>query len=58
MKCEICGDTLDDNGRPLKYCEWQQGRCPKQKHKPDAVAYVAIILMYFLLFMIMWLGLN
>ena len=58
MKCEICGERLGSNRKPLKYCEWQQGRCPNQKSKPDSIAYLTIILMYALLFLVMWIGLK
>jgi hypothetical protein len=37
MKCKIlgCDKKLDDQGFPISYCEWQQGRCPNQKHAFD-----------------------
>jgi hypothetical protein len=35
MKCEICDKELGIDGRPVSYCEWQQGRCPHQKKAFD-----------------------
>ena len=35
MRCDICKKELDDLGRPVAYCDWQQGRCPNQKHTFD-----------------------
>lgn len=55
MKCDICNEKLDKNGRPFHYCEWQQGRCPHQKHKLDSVGYAVITGMFTLLFVIIWL---
>jgi hypothetical protein len=26
-----CNNKLDETGRPVEYCDWQQGRCPMQK---------------------------
>ena len=36
MKCTIegCNKQLD-NGVPVEYCDWQQGRCPMQKKAFD-----------------------
>lgn len=33
IKCSVygCNRKLDDNGRPVEYCDHQQGRCPMQK---------------------------
>jgi hypothetical protein len=35
MLCNICGKELDKDKRPVAYCDWQQGRCPNQKHAFD-----------------------
>lgn len=35
MKCDICDKDLGVDNRPVSYCEWQQGRCPNQKHAFD-----------------------
>ena len=37
MRCKVdgCNRQLDENGYPVEYCEWQQGRCPHQKHAFD-----------------------
>ena len=35
MRCSICDKELDTNNRPVAYCDWQQGRCPNQKHTFD-----------------------
>ena len=32
MRCNICNKELDNAGNPIQYCDYQQGRCPKQKH--------------------------
>jgi hypothetical protein len=35
MRCDICEKELGVDKRPVSYCEWQQGRCPNQKHTFD-----------------------
>jgi len=35
MRCDICDKELGNDGRPVSYCEWQQGRCPHQKKAFD-----------------------
>jgi len=35
MRCDICSKELGADGRPVTYCDWQQGRCPHQKHRFD-----------------------
>jgi hypothetical protein len=35
MRCDICNKELGSDGRPATYCDWQQGRCPNQKHEFD-----------------------
>jgi len=35
MRCDICEKELGADGRPGTYCDWQQGRCPNQKHAFD-----------------------
>ena len=35
MRCDICSKELGADGRPSTYCDWQQGRCPHQKHAFD-----------------------
>jgi len=35
MRCDICDKELGIDGRPTVYCDWQQGRCPYQKHNFD-----------------------
>jgi hypothetical protein len=57
MRCDICNSELGNDGRPVSYCEWQQGRCPNQKHAFDwnnkfdrftALVLVPIMLILFL----------
>lgn len=33
IKCNVrgCSRKLDENGRPVEYCDHNQGRCPMQK---------------------------
>lgn len=37
MRCKVdgCNRQLDENGYPVEYCDWQQGRCPMQKKAFD-----------------------
>ena len=35
MRCDICKQELGVDGRPVSYCDWQQGRCPHQKRAFD-----------------------
>ena len=56
-KCKLhgCERQLDENGYPLEYCDWQQGRCPMQKQKLDTIGYIVIAVMFALLFGVIWL---
>ena len=56
-QCSVigCKNKLDKNGKPIAYCDWQQGRCPMQKKKFDIIGYVVITFMFILLFLIIWL---
>lgn len=54
-KVEGCNRQLDEYGYPVEYCDWQQGRCPMQKHKLDATGYLVISIMFITLFLILWL---
>lgn len=57
MKCKVdgCDKQLDSNGRPVEYCDYQQGGCPMQKkafdwnNKFDRFIAVAILPMMILL---------
>ena len=37
MECKVlgCKNQLDNDGVPVEYCEYQQGRCPMQKKAFD-----------------------
>lgn len=37
MICKVlgCKNQLDNDGVPVEYCEYQQGRCPMQKKAFD-----------------------
>lgn len=35
MRCDICNKELGIDKRPVEYCDYQQGRCPHQKHAFD-----------------------
>ena len=56
MRCDICNKELGADGRPVDYCEWQQGGCPHQKQKLDVAGHLVIVGMYTLLFLIIWLA--
>lgn len=38
-KCTVrgCCNKLDSTGRPVQYCDYQQGRCPMQE--PDELNF-------------------
>jgi hypothetical protein len=57
MRCKVhgCNRQLDHDGRPVEYCDYQQGGCPMQKQKLDATGHAVIIGMFTLLFFIIWL---
>lgn len=42
MKCIVhgCHNKLDDTGFPVKYCDYQQGRCPMQRPNRDVPQWV------------------
>ena len=42
MKCIVrgCRNELDDTGFPVKYCDYQQGRCPMQRPNRDTPHWV------------------
>lgn len=55
-KCKLhgCERQLDENGYPLEYCDWQQGRCPMQKQKVTFEGTAFFTLIFILLFIIIW----
>ena len=57
MQCPVhgCRQVLGDDGRPLEYCDWQQGRCPMQKHKLDLVGSLTLVAMFVMLGLVIWL---
>jgi len=55
MKCGICGDNLGTDNRPLKYCEWQQGRCPHQKQSMTILGHIFLTGIFTFLFLLIWL---
>jgi hypothetical protein len=57
MRCPVedCTKKLDDRGRPLEFCDYQQGRCPMQKHTLDVVGVAVIIGMFTMLGLVIWL---
>lgn len=42
MNCIVrgCRKKLDENGIPLEYCDYQQGRCPMQRQNREVPKYV------------------
>lgn len=57
IKCKVIGCThkLDDHGKPIEFCEYQQGRCPMQKEKLDTVGRIVITSMFTTLLILLWL---
>lgn len=49
MKCIVhgCHNKLDDTGFPVKYCDYQQGRCPMQRQNRYAPQWLIISLLAF-----------
>jgi len=56
-KCKVigCDKKLDENDRPIDYCDWQQGRCPMQKEKLDTTGRIVITFMFITLLITLWL---
>ena len=65
MNCNICNKELGTDGRPVEYCDYQQGGCPNQKHAFDwnnkfdrFSALVIIPAMFALLFLVIYAELS
>ena len=65
MRCDICNKELGIDKRPVEYCDYQQGRCPNQKHafdwnnKFDRFAALVIVPgMFVVLFLVLYAELS
>jgi hypothetical protein len=51
---EGCSRQLDEFGRPVEFCEYQQGACPQQKLRLALWMELAITLAFMGLFGVIW----
>ena len=57
-KCPVhgCRKKLDDEGYPVKFCDYQQGRCPMYKADARPFAVIIYIMMFVVLIGVLWLN--
>jgi|688.fasta_scaffold187412_2 hypothetical protein len=49
MNCIVlgCRNKLDENGVPIEYCDYQQGRCPMQRQNRETPSYIVYLILVF-----------
>lgn len=53
-KVEGCKRQLDENGYPVEYCDYQQGRCPMQKEQLSVTGMLILGFIFLILGSFIW----